>query len=372
MKFILVAGLVAFLISIFGTPWAIRVLTHLGIGQEIRTDGPTTHLTKRGTPTMGGLVIIGATVLGYLIAHLALVLLSLLQSSTSTVAERGPTASAVLLLGLFVGLGAVGFVDDYIKVGKQRSLGLDTKAKLIAQLLIAVLFALLALQFRNAGGVSPASTHLSFARDISWLPLGAVGFVILAYLIITAASNAVNLTDGLDGLATGTAVMVFIAYTLMSFWQFRHQCTPALAEVPPRCYAIRDGVDLGMVAFAAAGACFGFLWWNGSPARIFMGDTGSLSLGGLLAGLAILTRTELLLIVVGALFVIITMSVIVQVAVYKLTRRRVFRMAPLQHHFELAGWGEVTVVIRFWILAGIGVAAGLGLFYADFVAGRRG
>ncbi len=357
MRFILAAGFLSFLISIFGTPWAIRLLTRRGIGQEIRADGPTSHQTKRGTPTMGGLVIIAATVLGYVLSHLAL--------------GFGPTASAVLLLGLFVSLGAVGFVDDYIKVRKRRSLGLDTKAKLIAQLVIAVLFALLALQFRDARGVAPASTHLSFARDISWLPLGAVGFVILAYVIVTAASNAVNLTDGLDGLATGTAVMVFIAYTLIAFWQFRHQCTPLNHELPPHCYAIRDGVDLGMVAFSAAGACFGFLWWNGSPARIFMGDTGSLSLGGLLAGLAILTRTETLLIVVGALFVIITTSVIVQVAVFKLTGRRVFRMAPLQHHFELAGWGEVTIVIRFWILAGIGVAAGLGLFYADFVTGQR-
>jgi len=371
VKFILVAGTVSFLTSIFGTPWAIRVLTRRGIGQEIRADGPTTHLTKRGTPTMGGLVIIAATVIGYVVAHLALVALSLVQSQSATAADRGPTASALLLLGLFIALGAVGFVDDYTKVRKQRSLGLDTKAKLIAQLVIAVVWALLALEFRNDHGVAPASTHLSFARDISWLPLGAVGFVILAYLIITAASNAVNLTDGLDGLATGTAVMVFISYTLMSFWQFRHQCL-AGGPLPPHCYAIRDGVDLGMVALAAAGACFGFLWWNGSPARIFMGDTGSLSLGGLLAGLAILTRTELLLIVVGGLFVLITASVIVQVAVFKLTRRRVFRMAPLQHHFELVGWAEVTIVIRFWILAGIGVAAGLGLFYADFVAGQRG
>jgi phospho-N-acetylmuramoyl-pentapeptide-transferase len=371
VKFILVAGFASFLVSILGTPWAIRVFTRNGIGQEIRADGPTSHQTKRGTPTMGGLVIIAATVLGYFVAHLALLLLSLTQSDP-TAEDRGPTASALLLLGLFVALGAVGFVDDYTKVRKQRSLGLDTKAKLIAQLVVALAFALLALQFRNADGVAPASTQLSFARDISWLPLGAVGFVILAYLIITAASNAVNLTDGLDGLATGTAVMVFITYTLISFWQFRHQCTPVLAKVPPQCYAIRDGVDLGMVAFAAAGACFGFLWWNASPARIFMGDTGSLSLGGLLAGLAILTRTELLLVVIGALFVIITMSVILQVAVFKLTGRRVFRMAPLQHHFELAGWGEVTIVIRFWIIAGIGVAAGLGLFYADFVAGQRG
>lgn len=357
MRSILIGGFTSFLLAILGTPLAIRLLIRYGIGQEIRADGPTTHLLKRGTPTMGGLLIIGTTVGGYLLAHLVAMLLG----------GHGPTPSALLLLGLFVALGSVGLVDDLVKVRRQRSLGLDTKAKLAAQLVIAVAFAVLAVKLKTSSGGAPASTHLSFMRDISWLPLGTVGFVLLAYLIVTAASNAVNLTDGLDGLATGTSVMVFIAYTLIAFWQFRHPCVGVAAH---QCYPTSDALDLGLVAMAAAGSCFGFLWWNASPARIFMGDTGSLSLGGLLAGLAILTRTEMLLIVLGALFVIITLSVIVQVAVFKLTGRRVFRMAPLQHHFELAGWGEVTIVIRFWILAGIGVAAGLGLFYYNFLVGK--
>ncbi len=364
MRSILIGGFISFLISIFGTPVAIRTLTRRGIGQEIREDGPTSHHSKRGTPTMGGLIIIGATLAGYFVGHL-IALLSRGRDSTLTAGR--PSVSALLLLGLFVALGLIGFTDDLIKVRRQRSLGLDTKAKLIAQLVIAVTFAVLALRFKDKTGAAPASTHLSFAYDIPWLPLGAVGFVLLAYVIVTATSNAVNLTDGLDGLATGTSVMVFVGYTLIAFWQFRHLCTDTRIT---QCYTGRDGLDLGVVAFSAAAACFGFLWWNGSPARIFMGDTGSLSLGGLLAGLAILTRTELLLVVLGGLFVLITVSVIIQVAVFKLTRRRVFRMAPLQHHFELAGWGEVTIVIRFWILAGIGVAAGLGLFYYSFLIGR--
>ena len=364
MRSILVGGFVSFLISIFGTPLAIRALTKRGIGQEIRADGPTSHHSKRGTPTMGGLLIIGATIIGFAIALLA----DFIAHKLGVVTEsRGPSAGALLLLGLCVALGALGFVDDYIKVRRQRSLGLDTKAKLIAQLLIAVTFAGLALRLKNDKGVTP-ETILSFPRGSWALPLGVVGFVLLVYVIVTAASNAVNLTDGLDGLATGTSVMVLISYTLIGFWQFRHACMGAETV---RCYTIRgDELDLALIAFSAAGACFGFLWWNGSPARIFMGDTGSLSLGGLIAGLAILTRTELLLIVLAGLFVIITLSVIIQVAVFKLTKRRVFRMAPLQHHFELAGWGEVTIVIRFWILAGIGVAAGLGLFYYDFLVGK--
>jgi len=365
VRTILVAGFVSFLVSIFGTPWAMRLLIKRGIGQEIRADGPTSHHSKRGTPTMGGLLIIGATMTGFVAALLA----DLVAARLGWIkVSRAPSASALLLLGLFVALGAVGFVDDYVKVRRQRSLGLDTKAKLVAQLVIAIGFAVLALRLRATGGMSPGVPSLSFPRGFWELPLGAVGFVILAYVIVAATSNAVNLADGLDGLATGASVMVLISYTLIGFWQFRHPCT---AEVLSRCYTGRDdGLDLALVAFAAAGACFGFLWWNGSPARIFMGDTGSLSLGGLIAGLAILTRTELLLIALAGLFVIITLSVIIQVAVFKLTGRRVFRMAPLQHHFELAGWGEVTIVIRFWILAGIGVAAGLGLFYYDFLVGR--
>jgi phospho-N-acetylmuramoyl-pentapeptide-transferase len=176
----------------------------------------------------------------------------------------------------------------------------------------------------------------------------------------------VNLADGLDGLATGASVMVFAAYVLVGVWQFGNSC--AINPIA-KCYEVRDPLDLAVVAAAVMGACFGFLWWNASPAKIFMGDTGSLALGGALAGLAVLSRTELLLVLLGGLFVLITVSVIVQVGFFKLTGRRVLRMAPLQHHFELKGWGEVTIVIRFWIIAGLCVAAGLSVFYAEWITG---
>ena len=232
---------------------------------------------------------------------------------------------------------------------------------------IFVGFAVAALQFRNDAGLTPASTQLSFVRDYAAVGLGTIGFVIFAYVIITATSNAVNLTDGLDGLAAGSSIMVFASYVVIGFWQFRNSCVlqPELAQ----CYTARDPLDIALVAAAAMGACFGFLWWNASPAKIFMGDTGSLALGGALAGLAVLTRTELLVVILGGLFVTITLSVIIQVASFKTTGKRVFRMAPLQPHFGLRGWQEVTIVIRFWIIAGLFVALGLGLFYAEWVVG---
>jgi phospho-N-acetylmuramoyl-pentapeptide-transferase len=358
VKAVLIASVVSLVVALLGTPMFIKVLVKQGYGQFIRDDGPTSHHTKRGTPTMGGAVIITATVVAYLVAHLA--------------TWSRPTVSALLVLFLMAGLGAVGLADDYIKISKQRSLGLRSHEKLIGQTLVAVIFAVLALQFPNESGRTPASTHISFVRD---LPLdlafagpmvGIVLFVIWANLMIAGTSNAVNLTDGLDGLATGASAMVFAAYVLISIWKFNQNC-----QVSPsvKCYEARDPLDLAVVAAAGMAACFGFLWWNGSPAKIFMGDTGSLALGGALAGLAITTRTELLIVILGGLFVAITLSVIIQVASFKTTGKRVFRMAPLQHHFELLGWQEVTIVIRFWIVAGLCVALGLGIFYAEWVVG---
>jgi phospho-N-acetylmuramoyl-pentapeptide-transferase len=355
MRQVLTAGGVALLVSLFVTPLAIRMLVRRGYGQLIRDDGPTSHHTKRGTPTMGGAVIIIATLLGYFCAHLA----------TVVTEWRPPTVSGLLVLFLMTGMGLVGFVDDYIKIVKQRSLGLRARAKLFGQLLVGAAFAVMALRFPDPGGVTPASEYVSFIRDTS-IALTAVGFVVWAILMVFATSNGVNLTDGLDGLATGASVMTFGAYILIGIWQFGQNCQVAASA---KCYEVRDPLDLAVVAAALTGACFGFLWWNASPAKIFMGDTGSLALGGALAGLAILSRTELLLVLLGGLFAIITLSVIVQVGFFKMTGRRVFRMAPLQHHFELVGWGEVTIVIRFWIIAGLFVAVGLGVFYADWVVG---
>ncbi len=359
MKAILFSGSIGLVLSLLGTRSAITLLARAGYGQEIRDDGPTSHHTKRGTPTMGGIVIIVASVIGYFGAKLL----------TQTV----PSASALLLLFLFVGMGLVGFLDDFIKIVKQRSLGLRSKAKMIGQAIIAITFAVVALspQLADAGGRTPASTSISFLRDLSWLALPMGVAVLVIWFIITAESNAVNLTDGLDGLATGACVMVFGAYTLIGIWQNNQSC---LISNQANCYNVRDPLDLAVVAAAITGACFGFLWWNAPPAAIFMGDTGSLSLGAALAGLAVLTRTELLLIVLGGLFVAITLSVVLQVAWFKASRRvtgvgkRLFRMAPLQHHFELLGWEQVTVVIRFWIITGLCVAAGIGIFYAEWVA----
>ena len=358
MKAVLVAAVVSLVVALFGTPMFIRWLVKQGYGQFIRDDGPTSHHTKRGTPTMGGAVIVAATIAAYASAHL--------------VFWSTPSWSGVLVLFLMAGLGLVGFLDDYIKISKQRSLGLRSKEKLLGQTLVATIFAVLALRFPNGSGRTPASTKISFVRDtnldlaFAGTIVGVLLFVMFANIIIAGTSNGVNLTDGLDGLATGASVMTFAAYVLIGIWQFNQNCqtNPGI-----KCYEVRDPLDIAIVAASVMGACFGFLWWNGSPAKIFMGDTGSLALGGALAGLAIVTRTEFLVVIIGGLFVTITLSVIIQVASFKSTGRRVFRMAPLQHHFELLGWQEVTIVIRFWIIAGLFVAFGLGLFYAEWVVG---
>jgi len=349
MRQVLLAASLGLIVTLFGTPVAIRVLVGRGYGQLIRDDGPTSHHTKRGTPTMGGAVIIFGALLGYFGAHL--------------ITLRDTTVSGLLVLFLMTGLGIVGFLDDYIKVAKQRSLGLRAWAKLTGQMLIAVTFAILALQFPDPNGFTPASTEISFIRDTG-VVLGSFMFVVWAYVMIAGTSNGVNLTDGLDGLATGTSVMVFASYVLIGIWQFGNACPGAAGK----CYEARDPLDLAVVAAAVMGACFGFLWWNASPARIFMGDTGSLALGGALAGIAMTTRTELLLIVLGGLFVVETISVILQVAVFRGFKRRLFNMAPVHHHFELAGWNENTVIVRFWIIAGLAVAFGLGVFYAEFLS----
>lgn len=359
------AGL-ALSLALVGTPLFIRLLVRKRYGQFIRDDGPTSHHTKRGTPTMGGTVVVGTVVASYGLTHLVMWLLN--------PDSAGPSASSLILLFLMVGMGLVGFLDDFIKISRQRSLGLNAKAKLILQAAVGIIFAIMALNFPNSAGITPASTQISLVRDIPWLDLafggtvlGAILFVLWSNLIVTAATNGVNLTDGLDGLAAGAAIMVFGAYTLMGIWQSNQACGSA-KEAGSGCYTVRDPMDLALLAAIISAALVGFLWWNTSPAKIFMGDTGSLAIGGAVAGFAILSRTELLLGIIGGLFVIITLSVIIQVGYFKATGgKRFFKMAPLQHHFELKGWQEVTVVVRFWILGGLFVAAGLGIFYAEWV-----
>ena len=349
MKTVIVAAAVSMILALFGTPLAINIFRRHGYGQLIREEGPAAHKTKRGTPTMGGTVIVIASLIGYAVADV--------------VTRQSMTRSGLLVLGLMAGLGLVGFVDDFIKIYRQTSLGLRSGAKLAGQAVVGAIFAVAVLHGPDGYGLTPADPQLSFVRDFG-PTLGVLPFVIWIVIMIAGTSNAVNLTDGLDGLATGAAILVLAAYVLIANWQLRNDCTVLLAG---NCYLVRDPQDIAVVSAAILGACFGFLWWNAPPAKIFMGDTGSLALGGALAGLAVCTQTQLLLVILGGLFVIITLSVMIQVGSFKLTGRRVFKMAPLQHHFELIGWAETTIVIRFWLIAGLFVGLGLGLFYIEWL-----
>ncbi|MET4610628.1 phospho-N-acetylmuramoyl-pentapeptide-transferase [Rhodococcus sp. PvR044] len=354
MRQILFAAGIALAVSILMTPLLIKAFSRQGFGQEIRVEGPASHQSKRGTPTMGGIAILCGLWVGYLGSHLIGI----------GYEADGPSASGLLVLGLTTALAGVGFLDDYIKIRKQRNLGLKATGKYIGQISAAVIFAVLALKFRGGSGLTPGSTDLSFIRDTA-ISMGAIVFVLFTCLVVISWSNAVNLTDGLDGLAAGSMGLALGGYVIITFWQFRNACETAPGA---GCYDVRDPLDLALICAAGAGACVGFLWWNAAPAKIFMGDTGSLALGGLLAGLSITSRTELLAVVVGALFVVEAASVLIQVAVFRTSRRRVFRMAPLHHHFELSGWPETVVIIRFWLVAAIAVAVGLGLFYNEYLA----
>lgn len=366
MRAILLAGGVSMFVTLLGTPAFIWLFKKLKWGQFIREDGPKSHHTKHGTPTMGGVVIIVAAVAGYFIGKLA--------------NFEQPTVSALLVLFMLVGLGLVGFIDDYIKTHKQRSLGLGGWQKILGQGVVATVFAVLALQFPSIDGLTPASTKISIVRDtnIDLMMFGSiigVGlFILWIYFMVAAASNGVNIADGLDGLATGSTIMAIGAYAVIGFWQFNQACV-AIPENLASCYNVRDPLDLAVVSSAIVGALIGFLWWNTSPAQIFMGDTGSLGLGGALAALAILSRTELLLVLIGGIFVIVTGSVVLQRGFFKLTKwrtgtgKRIFLMSPLHHHFELKGWAQVTVVVRFWIIGGLCVLSGIGLFYIEWIYG---
>jgi phospho-N-acetylmuramoyl-pentapeptide-transferase len=361
VRALLLAGAASMAFTLFLTPVFIWLFRKWNWGQFIRDDGPESHHTKRGTPTMGGLVIILASVTGYFAGKL-------LNGET-------PSISALLVILAMVGLGLVGFVDDFIKTQKQRSLGLGGWAKIAGQALVALVFAAFAFGSPNAQGVTPASTKISVVRDTGFdlmmfgTVVGSVLVVLWIFLLISATSNGVNIADGLDGLAIGASIMAIGAYAVIGFWQFNQLCGTAVENLS-RCYEVRDPLDLAVIAAAITGAGIGFLWWNTAPAQIIMGDTGAMGLGGALAALAILSRTQILLVLIGGLFVIVTGSVILQRAYFKITKgKRIFLMSPLHHHFELKGWAEITVVVRFWIIAGLSVLAGIGLFYLEWIYG---
>ena len=360
---ILIGGGVSLAFTLLLTPLFIRLFRHLKWGQFIRDDGPQSHHIKRGTPTMGGIIFITGAVVGYFVGHV--------------LSSEPVTLSGLLVIYLMVGLGAIGFIDDFMKTRKQRSLGLGGWAKVAGQVIVAGGFAALALNFPDAAGHTPASSMISAVRDIPWLDfmvfgavIGGILFAAWVTLIIVSASNGVNVADGLDGLATGAAIFAISSYIFIGFWQFNQACSnlqldPDLAY---KCYEVRDPLDLAIMAAALSGALIGFLWWNTSPAQVFMGDTGSLGIGGALAAFAILSRTELLLLIIGGLFLIVTGSVILQRAYFKISGgKRIFLMSPLHHHFELKGWAEITVVVRFWLISGLFVAVGVGLFYLEWV-----
>ena len=352
MRGILLAGAISLFLSFALTSFLIKFFARRGYGQVIREDGPSTHQVKRGTPTMGGIAIIIAAGLGYLVSHLII--------------EVPLTTSALLVLALVIAIGFVGFLDDWLKIRRQNSRGLPARFKLLGQALIASGFAWAGTNFPDERNLTPISTQLSTVRDTS-ISLGVVAVIVLSLVMILGTSNAVNLTDGLDGLASGAAILTFLAFILIGVWEFGQSCA---LEPSLKCYEVRDPLDLAVLAAAFAGASAGFLWWNTAPARIYMGDTGSLAIGAALAGLALTLRVQMLLVALGGLFVIITLSVIIQTGFFKVSGgKRVFKMAPLHHHFELLGWSEVTIVVRFWIIAGLSMALGLGLFYADWVVG---
>lgn len=362
MTNILLASSFSLILALFGTPLAIRILRRRNLGQQIREDGPQAHFVKKGTPTMGGFVIIGGALFAYIIAHFRPLpcFRALGEARPATIEDcvADFTSSGLLAMAAIVAMAALGFIDDYLKIRKRRSLGLNKFSKIVGQLAIAVGFAYLAGSLETQ-----AQAEVSFVRPLG-LDLGVLFFA-WVFLIISAASNGVNFADGLDGLASGSMAMVMGAYVIIAFWQWRHLCSLSPTD---GCYVADDSLDLAMVAAAMLGATSGFLWWNAAPAKIFMGDTGSMALGGAMGALAILTNTQLLLIVIGGLYVIEVTSVVLQVVSFRLFKKRIFLMAPVHHHFELAGWPEFTVIVRFWILAGLSIAFGLGLFYADFIA----
>ena len=335
IRLLLAAG-ISVAVSLVGTRLLILALTKRRIGQPIHEDVPSGHTVKAGTPTMGGIAIVAGCVAGYLVSNLW---------------DGVFTWTGLISVAAVVVDEIVGFLDDWLKITRERNLGLNKRAKTIGLLAVAVGFALGMLWLTRV------HTSISFTRwDDMGIELSRGVWAVWAVVLILAASNAVNLTDGLDGLAAGSGAIVFAGYLFIGYWIFRHPS-----------YGISVGLDLAVVAAAMMGACTGFLWWNAAPARIFMGDTGSLAIGTGLAALALSSSTAMLLPILGAVFVVETLSVIIQVAAFRTTGRRVFKMAPIHHHFELMGWPETTVIIRLWMITGGATAFGIALFYREFL-----
>ena len=360
---LLTAGGVSMIFTLLLTPLFARVFRRLKLGQFYRADTPTAHVMKRGTPSMGGIVFITAAIVGYFLGHLV---------GGDSVAGTG-----ILVLAMMAGLGLIGFIDDFLKVKRQNSVGLASWWKIVGTVIVAIVFGIIAIVYRDANHRTPASTSISFVRDLNFnfvvvfgATFGIILFIAWIVLITTATTNAVNLADGLDGLAAGASILAIGSYIIIGFWQSNQSCFSAkVGENLFKCYTVSRPLDIAVVAAAIVGSLIGFLWWNTSPAQITMGDTGSFGLGGALAALAILSRTELLLVLLGGLFLIITGQVIVQRIYFKASKgKRIWRASPLHHHFEMKGWAEVTIVVRFWIISGLFVAAGVGTFYLEWLS----
>jgi phospho-N-acetylmuramoyl-pentapeptide-transferase len=319
------AALTTLLISFVFGPRIIEALRGLKIGQSVRNDGPATHLSKGGTPTMGGILILFSMAFAVL----------LWQDLDSL--------KVWLTLGAMTAFGAIGFADDFLKVRRHNSAGLPARVKLICQFVVAITVTLI-LYF--TGGEGTTALYVPFFKN-SVVDMGVL-WIPFAVLLLVGESNAVNLTDGLDGLASGLLILVFIALAVLAYLSGRADYSSYLG-IP---YIPGSG-ELTVFCLSAAGACVGFLWYNASPAELFMGDVGSLSLGGVIAVISLIIKKEILILIIGGVFVLEAASVIIQVIVYKMRKRRVFKMAPLHHHFELSGWDETKVVIRFWILGGL-------------------
>ena len=335
MTRVLIAALVALIVSILIGPKFIDFLRRNEFGQHIREEGPQHHLGKQGTPTMGGLMILFAATIAFL-----------------PVSEYRLQALTVLFVTL--ACGAIGFLDDFTKLTHQRSLGLSGRWKLLLLAGVTVVVGIVSHHLKLS-----TSVYLPIA-DIS-IPL-SYGWYVFLFVIIAGASNATNLADGVDGLAAGTGIIALFTFTAMEVVSYVRSGPPANRNL--------TSLDLAIIGAALIGAAIGFLWYNAFPAEVFMGDTGSMAFGGAIATFAIMTKTELLLILIGGIFVIEALSVMIQVFTFRYLGRRVFLMAPIHHHFEMKAWSETKIMVRFWIVAGILCAAGFALYYRYYFAQR--